>query len=260
MEAAPVALLAPPYRPAPEAPVLPHDEVHVWRAALDQDAFRIQALHRTLAADERARAGNFHFDRDRERFIVARGVLRAILGAYLNRPPESLSFRYGPHGKPTLATGSEPDAIRFSVSHTHGAALYAVARGREVGIDIERIRSDLAIVEITERFFSPREAARLRALPAAGQPEAFFRYWTRMEAYIKALGGGLSIPLDRRDVTMATGESGAVIVPQRDASRTFCWSVQELPAGPGHAAALAVAGQGWTLSCWQWPEQGLESA
>ena len=239
--------------------MLPHDEVHVWRAVLDQPGSRIHALHRILAADEQIRAGHFHFDRDREHFIVARGVLRAILGDYLNQAPECLSFCYGSHGKPALAGRSDLDTIRFSVSHSHGAALYALARGREVGIDIERIRSDLAITEIAERFFSPPEAARLRALPTEVQPEAFFRYWTRKEAYIKALGGGLSIPLDRSDVTAAAGESGPVVVPLQDPAGTSHWCVQELPAGPGYVAALAVEGQGWNLTCWQWPNHGRQS-
>jgi 4'-phosphopantetheinyl transferase len=117
-----------------------------------------------------------------------------------------------------------------------------------VGIDLERIRSDLAVAEIAERFFSRREVAMLRALPTEEQREAFFRTWTRKEAYLKARGEGLSVPLDQFDVSLVPGEPAAVRGTQPDAS----------PA-PGYVAALAVEGQGWRLACWQWPDLGPPS-
>jgi len=256
MTAEPIVLAAPPWRPPPEALVLAHDEVHVWQATLDLPRFRSEGLLRTLAADEQIRAGRFHFAKDREHFIVARGVLRAVLGGYLNRAPDGLSFCYGAHGKPGLAGGTDVDTIRFSVSHSHGAALYAVARGREVGIDLERVRSDLPVMELAERFFARSETARIRSLPTASQAEAFFRSWTRKEAYIKALGGGLSIPLDRFDVTQAAGEPGPVLAMRGDPSSTSTWLVRELPAASGYVAALAVEGDGWRPNLWQWQDPG----
>ena len=120
-----------------------------------------------------------------------------------------MSFCYGSHGKPALAGESDGNAIRFSVSHSHGVALYAVTRGREVGIDIERIRSNLAVAEIAERFFSRREIAMLRTLPTEAQRQAFFRCWTHKEAYIKARSEGLSLPLDQFDVWFVPGEPDA---------------------------------------------------
>jgi 4'-phosphopantetheinyl transferase len=239
--------------------VLGRDEIHVWRASLDQTPSRIQSFLRNLAADERARAARFHFERDREHFIVARGVLRTILGGYLNRVPECLSICYGSHGKPALAGQSDADAIRFSVSHSDGVAVYAVTRGRELGIDVERIRFDLAVVEIAERFFSRREVAMLRALPTEGQHQAFFRCWTRKEAYIKARGEGLSLRLDEFDVLMPPGQPVAVLATQRDPSEASRWSFQELTLDPGYAAALAAEGHGWRLACWQWPDPSRQS-
>jgi 4'-phosphopantetheinyl transferase len=214
--------------------VLGSDEVHVWRASLDQNPPRID----TLAADERARAARFYFEKDRAQFTAARGALRAILGCYLDRAPETLAFSYGPFGKPALA--DEP-AIHFSVSHSHGVALYAVTRKCEIGIDLERIRFDLAFAEIAERYFSRAEAAMLRTLPLAVQRDAFFRCWTRKEAYVKARGEGLSLPLDQFDLSSASGE------PQG-------WSLQDLVPAPDYVAALAVAAQGCSLACWQWPD------
>jgi len=259
MKAAPITSPGPPWRTPPETLVLGSDEVHVWRATLDQTPSQRQRFFHNLAADEQSRAERFYFERDREHFIVARGVLRAILGGYLNRMPACLSFSYSSHGKPALAGGSDGNAIRFSVSHSGGVALYAVTRGREVGIDIERIRSDLAVAEIAERFFSPREVATLRELPTEAQSQAFFCCWTRKEAYIKARGEGLSLPLDQFDVSLAPGEPAAVLGTQRDPSEASRWSLQELTPAPGFVAALAVAGHGWRLTCWQWPDPSQPS-
>ncbi len=256
MKAAPSTSPIPPWRAPPETLVLGCDEVHVWRATLDQTPSQIQNFRHKLSADEQTRAERFHFDRDREHFIVARGVLRAILGGYLKRAPEGLSFCYSSHGKPALAGESGGDAIRFNVSHSHGIALYAVTRGREVGIDLEHIRSNLAVAEIAERFFSRREAAMLRTLPSKEQRAAFFRTWTRKEACLKGRGEGLSLPLDQIDVSLAPGKPDAVPGTQPDSSETSRWSLQELALGPGYVAALAVAGQGWRLACWQWPVCG----
>jgi 4'-phosphopantetheinyl transferase len=259
MKAGPVASLVPPWSSPPETLVLGCDEVHVWRATLDQTPSQIQGFLHNLAADERARAERFYFERDRRHFIVARGVLRAILGCYLNRVPECLSFCYGSHGKPALAGESDGHAIRFSVSHSSGVALYAVARSREVGVDLERIRLDLAVVEIAERFFSPREAAMLRTIPTEVRRQAFFRCWTRKEAYIKARGEGLSMPLDQFDLSLAPGDPDAVLGTQGDPSEASRWSLQELAPAPGYVAALAVEGHGWRLTCWQWPDPKQQS-
>ena len=259
MKAAPISAPVPLWRFPPETLVLACDEVHVWRATLDQTPSQIQSFLQNLAPDEQARAERFHFERDREHFVVARGVLRAILGAYLNRAPECVSFCYSSHGKPALAGESDKDAFRFSVSHSHGVALYAVTRGREVGIDLERIRFDLAVAEIAEQFFSRREVAMLRALPTDVQQQAFFRCWTCKEAYIKARGEGLSLPLDQFDVSLVPGERAAVLGTQRDPSEASRWSLQELTPAPGYAAAIAVKGHGWRLTCWQWPNPRQQS-
>jgi len=259
MKAAPVTSPVPPWRAPPETLVLGCDEVHVWRATLDQTPSQIQSFRHNLAADELARAERFYFEKDRGHFIVARGVLRAILGGYLKRAPECLSFRYSSHGKPALAGESGGDAIRFNVSHSHGVALYAVTRGREVGIDVERIRFNLAVAEIAGRFFSQREVAMLRALPTEAQREAFFRCWTRKEACLKARGEGLSLPLDQIDVSLATGKPDAEPVAQPDSSEASRWTLQELAPAAGYVAALAVEGHGWRLACWQWPDPGQPS-
>ena len=238
----------------PPVVALPGDEVHVWRARLDAPPERVRRLFDVLAPDERERAGRFHFQRDRDRFTVARGLLRGILGGYLNSAPERLRFEYGAQGKPTLAAGHNPGGLRFNVSHSEGVALFAVTRGREVGVDVERVSARVSCEEIAGRFFSPREVAGLRALPAASREAAFFDCWTRKEAYIKACGAGLSLPLDGFDVTLAPGEPAALLENRLDPAEVSRWSLRELHPWPGFAAAVAVEGRGWRLKCWRWPQ------
>jgi 4'-phosphopantetheinyl transferase len=140
-----------------------------------------------LAGDERQKAAGFLFEGDWERFVVARGVLRALLGCYLRRHPGGLGFGYNPYGKPHL--GGDPE-IRFSTSHSHGLVLLAFARGREVGVDIERIRGDLGLEEIAAGCFSPGEIATLHSLQNGPRERAFFACWTRREALAKAEAEG----------------------------------------------------------------------
>jgi 4'-phosphopantetheinyl transferase len=237
----------------PATIILGGNEVHVWRASLDDLTQQRDSFLHTLAADERTRAERFYFQRDRDRFINARGVLRAILGLYLNRAPKSLSFCNSSHGKPSLACESGGDAIRFNVSHSHGVALYAFTRGREIGIDLEFIRCDLEAEQIADRFFSRSEIGTLRALPLSLRKYAFFLCWTRKEAYIKARGEGLSIPLDQFDVSLTPGEPAELLTALPDSDEALRWSLEELTVGSGYAAALAVEGRGWILRCWQWP-------
>jgi 4'-phosphopantetheinyl transferase len=240
------------WRPPPAELRLANAEVHVWRAALDPATSCVEHLQRTLSADESHRAARFHFPMDRRRFIVARGVLRDILGRYRGVQPSALGFRYSAYGKPALVDDADAEGLRFNVSHSHEMALFAVTRGREVGVDIEYLRREIACEEIAEHFFSARERASLRALPAAMKPQAFFNCWTRKEAYIKAHGEGLSLPLDQFDVSLGPGEPVALLATRSDPREVLRWSLQALTPGPGYVAALAVEGQGCQLSCWQW--------
>jgi len=230
---------------------LESNEVHVWRTVLNEPAASIDHYLHTLAVDEQRRAERFYFQRDREHFIIAHGVLRALLGRYLNRPPQSVSFCYSEHGKPALAPESGGDTIRFNMSHSQGMALYAFARSREIGVDLEFVRGDLEAEQIAERFFSRREIAELHALPAELHREAFFLCWTRKEAYIKARGEGLSLPLDQFDVSLTPGEPAALLSTRPDSAEALRWSLRELTAAHGYAGAIAAEGDGWSLSCWQ---------
>jgi 4'-phosphopantetheinyl transferase len=216
-----------------EAPLrLGAREVHVWSLNLESDP---DALEPLLSYDEIERAERFRFERDRRRYITGRGLTRTVLARYLGRDPASLAFRYGPYGRPELAE------MPFNVSHSGDLAVVAVGLQQDIGVDIERLRPEPAEEEVAERFFSPTEVNALRSLPRADQPRAFLSCWTRKEAFIKALGNGLSLALHSFDVTLRPGEPPALIRTAWSASEPRRWSLLDLSASfPGHVAALAV--------------------
>jgi len=238
--------------PLPIDLTLSRDEVHVWRTHLDLPVSRIRSLQGTLAADELSRAARFHFPRDREHFIVARGLLRAILSLYLRTEPSQLRFHYGSYGKPALDTVSGQDTLSFNLSHSGGLVLYAITLGRKIGIDLERIREDFEFEQLAERFFSPLENTALRTLTSKLKQKAFFSYWTRKEAYLKARGEGLSIPSDRFDIPLAADEPSALLQIRGDPQEVSGWILQDLNPGPEYVAAVAVEGCDWRLNCWDY--------
>jgi 4'-phosphopantetheinyl transferase len=237
--------------PSPETLVLGHDEIHVWRASLDLPTSRVQALQHTLAEDELERAERYNFRTDRNRFVVARGLLRDILSHYLGVGAGQVRFCYGSHGKPRLAPELDGGRLRFNMAHSDGLALIAVARDREIGIDVERVRLDPANQEIAERFFSPGEIAALHGLPAGIQLRAFFTCWTRKEAYLKARGKGLALPLDQFGVSLAPGRPAALLSADGEPQEDCRWSMQDLDPGASYVGALAAEGHSWQLKCWQ---------
>src|SRR5262249_12645966 len=151
---------------------------------------------------EEQRMRRFRFDEDRRRYLLGRGLLRLLLGHYLELTPDLLRFDYTPFGRPHLAAGLAPQLLEFNVSHSGELILIAVAAGRSLGIDVEQIRADVEVKAIAARFFSPSEQEALGRLAEGQQVEAFFDCWTRKEAYIKAKGDGLSLPLDQFDVSL----------------------------------------------------------
>jgi 4'-phosphopantetheinyl transferase len=242
------------WTPPPADLVLSAGEVHAWRGPLNQPANQLEKLATMLSPDEHERAARFHFDHHRRHFIAGRGMLRVILGRYLNVWPKQLEFTYSPTGKPSLATSSQHDQpdLRFNLSHSHELALYAVTYGRDVGVDLEYLSRKIEAMEIADRFFSPGEVSVLRSLPDHLQRDAFFNCWTRKEAFIKARGDGLSLPLDQFDVSLRPGEAAVLLSTHFDPQEVDRWSLQTLSPGPGYVGALAVAGHGWQLRCWQW--------
>ena len=227
------------------------EEVHVWRASLNLPRSQVQTLESNLVPEEIGRALRFCSANDRRHFIVARGVLRSILGFYLDVEPRQIEFCYGASGKPAIGAPVCSDTLSFNLSHSAGLAVYAVTRKRQIGIDVERVRPLPECDEIATRFFSPGEAKVIRAVPSELKNETFFRCWTRKEAYIKATGEGLSLPLHLFHVSLSTaGRTALVTAP--DPSERYRWSLQEFEPAPGYISALVVEGYDWHPKCWEW--------
>lgn len=236
----------------PENLTLDTNEIHVWRVSLAQAASCVRTLAETLSTDEQTKAERFHFPKDRSQFIVTRGALREILSRYLHINPSHLSFEYNPYGKPSLIVAQSGDTLRFNLSHSHELGLIAITKNRDIGVDIERINPNFPCLEIAEKFFSPLENTVLRSLSEHLQNPAFFACWTRKEAYIKAVGKGLSIPLNQFDVTLAPGEPAALLNVEQNPEEASKWSLIELIPCSDIVGAVAVAGDCSKLHCWQW--------
>ncbi len=216
-------------------------EVHVWRTELAQPDDVLDKFWPMLDAEEADRARRFHFEKHRRGFVVARGFLREVLGRYLDAKPESLQFAYGAYGKPALNGEHKSTRLRFNMSHSHNLALLAVTEDNEIGVDVEYMRADFAGADIAQRFFSRAEVATFNRLAEDERVAAFFRCWTRKEAFIKATGKGMSQSLDGFDVTLAPGDAAELLrVDQEDATR---WFLSDIEVDSGYAAALVVEGK-----------------
>ena len=232
------------WSPEPETLSLSAGEVHVWRAELEQPPELQESFLGLLDHDERERASRFHFEKHRRRFVLSRGFLRVLLGRYLEIEPERVRFSYGPYGKPSLAEQHGATGLRFNASHSHELAVYALVQDREIGVDVEYVKEDFATEDIARNFFSTYEVTELTGLPEPERAAAFFRCWTRKEAYIKAIGSGLSHPLDDFDVTLASDAPAALLRDHRDADATWRWEMFNLEFTSHYAGALVVEGSG----------------
>lgn len=244
--------LDPVWSPAPKNLIVADHEVHIWRAQLELPLSQVQELRGILTEDELDRANRFSFAIDRQRFIAARGTLRSILSRYLTISPGHLHFHYNQYGKPYLAPDCSADLLNFSLSHSGSMALYAITRTMGIGVDIERVRSDFEYEEIAERFFSANEAAILRTIPAEKKLDAFYHCWTRKEAYIKAHGKGLSLPLDSFEVSFAPWEPPVLLATKDESQESSHWTLLDIKPGFGYVGALAVKGIGCSLRYWDW--------
>ena len=215
-------------------------EVHLWQATLDDRL--AGSLRHLLSADEIFRADRFHFAKDRIQFIAARGLLRTLLSAYLGIHSDELQFAYAEKGKPYLKE-TQPRAINFNLAHSQSMAIYAFAHDREVGVDLEYVREELAGERIAERFFSPRESEMLKSIPAELRKEA----WTRKEAYIKARGEGLSMALDEFDVSLGPGEPAVLLRNHKEPAEVRRWRMRSVPVPSGYVASLVAAGDDWRI-------------
>jgi 4'-phosphopantetheinyl transferase len=240
-------------------PVLQPQDIHVWRASLTCPPEAYDRFWRLLSADERARAERLISADRRAQFIAAHGILRTLLGGYLGQDPSTLSFGAGPQGKPMLQSGRKvTHDLRFNLSHSHEHVLYVFAWGREVGVDVERIREHVDVLKLAERFFAPHEASALRERPPGERRRLFFTFWVCREACLKAWGTGLMVPLNRLEVELISKRSSARVTMKRPGGETRSCQVRLLPLGRDCVGAVAAEGEASQVQCWQWAEtEGL---
>lgn len=236
--------------PPPEYALGAH-EVHLWRASLMRDRQSQETAWAVLAEDEKQRARRYRVEPDREFFIARRGILRFLLGKYLAIPAAQVSLTYNPYGKPLLASGYAGDRLHFSLSCSCGQALYAFTRLSRVGVDLERVRSDPAVLELAQAYFTPNEVKSLDLLTDEARRRAFFQCWTRKEALLKALGAGLTISPDQIDVSLDPGRPAQIGAVYGEAEPLRGFHLVDIDAGDGFAAALALERQAHSLRCWQ---------
>ena len=212
--------------------------VHLWQRRLDARAEELSACYSLLSSEEQDRARRFLVERPRSEFVLTRGTLRSLLARYLGRSPQEVRFRYAVQGKPALEGDSD---LSFNVSHTDGLALMGFVKRRSIGVDVENLDRKIEAERLAERFFSERERQALRTLRGDELQAAFFRCWTRKEAYIKGKGGGLSLPLHQFAVSIAASDRDALLATRPDQAEAARWTICDVPMGPAYAAAVAVS-------------------
>lgn len=233
------------------------EDVHVWCAFLDVKEDELQLFQQTLDSEEQLRADRFYFELDRTRFIVSHGLLRIILGSYMNIEPDKLQFSYGPQGKPFLAESFQGKKLEFNMSHSHEFALYAVTFNRQVGVDLEHIYRFAETDSLAYQILSKQEKTAWRKYPVNEKLDLLFRYWTCKEAYVKATGEGIAQPLEKIHISLNQGSEVRFISINRSVREALRWSLQELYPFPGFAAALVVEGFDYRLNHWQWPQDQI---
>jgi 4'-phosphopantetheinyl transferase len=231
------------------APELPDATVHIWRIPLTPEAAALAHYQAILVPDERARAARFHFEVHRRRFTVARARMRIVLASYMRCEPAELAFSYASHGKPFLADSS----LTFNLSHAHEMAILGVTSGRAIGVDIEHLDAKFAGDDIAARYFSEGELRTLRALPQEQRCAAFFRCWTRKEAYIKARGEGLSIPLASFEVCLEDREE-LWLNHHENPGEQAKWQLQNIVVPAGYIAAVVAEGRDLSFRDFDWSD------
>ncbi len=227
-------------------------KVHIWHASLQQPLEVVQKLEAVLSEEERQRAERFRFKEHRHSFIVSRGILRDLLSRYTGIQPGRIRFKYNLAGKPFLANEEAVPDIYFNLSHAGKLVLYAFSWGRQVGIDVECVRPMEEMDQVAERIFSPGEYDRFRKISEKDRLRAFYNCWTRKEAFIKAVGEGLSFPLREVEVSLEMDVPAQFITILGSRQEAERWTLHNLKTWDGYAAALGVEGSDHSISHKQW--------
>ncbi|MCK4869626.1 MAG: 4'-phosphopantetheinyl transferase superfamily protein [Gammaproteobacteria bacterium] len=213
--------------------------INLWEIYLPNVTSYYDELYAILSLSEREQAGRFVFAQDRERFVLSHGLLRVLLGKYLSIAEHDLEFDVGAYGKPSLGANKFSINLQFNLSHSHDVACFAFTLDHAVGVDVEYMREDFAGSDIAKRYFSAQEYKQLVSLPQGAQKESFFKCWTRKEAFIKAIGKGLSFGLDKFDVELVA-DAGQLLTAVRGGDYDVAdWSVFAVDVRAGYFGAVA---------------------
>lgn len=232
-------------------PTLKDDEIHIWRVLLKSDSATLETSFENLSPDELQRAERYYFKKDRNHFMVARGILRKILSSYLDICPKQIRFSYNDFGKPMVSSVVNNKLVFFNISHSQNLALVAVTSKQEIGVDIEALNKNIDVLKVADYFFSPTEIQGLKTLSPALRVPFFFKIWTRKEALIKAFGKGLLL-LSKQFTIPVTAENIKILKFTKGFSKTLCWSSMILPSEQKYISALAVEGKIKKVLYWQY--------
>ena len=233
----------------PDNLILSEEEVHIWRADLEVDECFQSSLLKHLSPDEKNRAGKFRFAKDRCNFVAARGILRLLLGKYLEIKPAEISFQYSKFGKPGIANNN---SLQFNISHSQNIALFAFTKRFNIGVDVEFVNPSIEVKDIATNFFSTNEIMNLLALPEKQQALGFFNCWTRKEAFIKAVGEGLSFPLDKFEVSLEPDKPAELLATHWEPEAVSKWSMYSMSPAANFVGCLAIEGLVEQVKFWNW--------
>ena len=233
----------------PDNLILSEDEAHIWRADLDINESSQGSFQKLLSSDEKNRAKKFRFAKDSQNFIAARGILRLLVGKYLEINPAEISFQYGEFGKPCI---QNDNALKFNISHSQNIALFAFTKKFNVGVDVEFVNPNIEVKDIATKFFSANEIMNLLALPEQEQTLGFFNCWTRKEAFIKAVGEGLSFPLDKFEVSLELGKPANLLATHWEPEAVSKWSMYAMSPADEFVASLVIEGLVEKVKFYNW--------
>ena len=241
------------WQPTPDDLTLSTGHVDIWKCCVKLGDDQIGELSSLLSTEEKARAQRLKIAEKQNQFIIARGRLRQNLGKYLNLDQHAFKFEYAVHGKPYMEERWQGHEISFNVSHSHNFILIAMSLDHQLGIDIEKIQHGKDHTALARRFFSKREQAELTVLPEEIKTRAFYSCWARKEAFVKAVGDGITYGLDTFDVSVHPDETKPLINIHTNSGEDITWSVFNIPMDEDYMAALAVTDNTVSVRCWIWP-------
>jgi 4'-phosphopantetheinyl transferase len=241
-----------------EAPPLGQFEIHVWRIGLVWPDVVVKSLRVCLTEEETNRVARFHFAHDQRRFMIRRAILRRLLASYLGTRAEVICFSSGLNGKPFVSGQDVPGGICFNCSHSADRGLIVIARGCGLGADLEQHRHLNDAEDLAKAFFSNSEIKELNDLPPSLKMAGFFNCWTRKEAFVKAIGLGLSFPLNRFSVSLTPGQPAALLDVAEDHLAIKKWTMASLDVGVDYSAALVFEGRNVKFQYFEWSPRLLD--